>query len=203
MTEISKTKAKTPIAGRANKVSNGWLGTTVLIHGENASDFDGFAARIRGALKPANAIEEIYVDDAIFHAWEVRRWRRAKGGLLLASSPAAMARLLGRVAVKQLATTLADGWANGDPDSIAKVEALMENAGFTYDATMGEAAAVRIDIMAGFDAQAAAVEGRFTTALKELDRYRAGAAKTVRDVVDAEFEDVAAPIIGAGDTHGE
>jgi hypothetical protein len=203
MTAISKTKATTTIAGRANKVSDGWLGTTVLIHGENASDFDGFAARIRVALKPANAIEEIYVDDAIFHAWEVRRWRRAKGGLLLASSPAAMARLLGRVAVKPLATTLADGWANGDPGSIAKVEALMESAGFTYDATMGEAAAVRIDVMAGFDAQAAAVEGRFTTALKELDRYRAGAAETVRDVVDAEFEDVAAPIIGAGDTHGE
>jgi hypothetical protein len=203
MTAISKTKATTTIAGRANKVSDGWLGTTVLIHGEDASAFDAFAARIRAALKPANAIEEIYVDDAIFHAWEVRRWRRAKGGLLLASSPAAMARLLGRVAVKPLATTLADGWANGDPGSIAKVEALMESAGFTYDATMGEAAAVRIDVMAGFDAQAAAVEGRFTTALKELDRYRAGAAKTVRDVVDAEFEDVAAPIIGAGDTHGE
>jgi hypothetical protein len=203
MTAISKTKAPTTIAGRANKVSDGWLGTTVLIHGEDASAFDAFAARIRAALKPANAIEEIYVDDAIFHAWEVRRWRRAKGGLLLASSPAAMARLLGRVAVKPLATTLADGWANGDPGSIAKVEALMESAGFTYDATMGEAAAVRIDVMAGFDAQAAAVEGRFTTALKELDRYRAGAAKTVRDVVDAEFEDVTAPIIGAGDTHGE
>jgi hypothetical protein len=203
MTAISKTKATTTIAGRANKVSDGWLGTTVLIHGEDASAFDAFAARIRAALKPANAIEEIYVDDAIFHAWEVRRWRRAKGGLLLASSPAAMARLLGRVAVKPLATTLADGWANGDPGSIAKVEALMESAGFTYDATMGEAAAVRIDVLAGFDAQAAAVEGRFTTALKELDRYRAGAAETVRDVVDAEFEDVAAPIIGAGDTHGE
>jgi hypothetical protein len=204
MNAISKTKAKTTIAARrADKVNGGWLGTTVLIPGEDASDFDGFAARIRVALKPANAIEEIYVDDAIFHAWEVRRWRRAKGGLLLASSPAAMARLLGRVAVKPLATTLADGWANGDPGSIAKVEALMESAGFTYDATMGEAAAVRIDVMAGFDAQAAAVEGRFTTALKELDRYRAGAAKTVRDVVDAEFEDVAAPIIGAGDTHGE
>ena len=112
MTAISKTKAKTTIADRrANKVNDGWLGTTVLIPGEDASAFDAFAARIRAALKPANAIEEIYVDDAIFHAWEVRRWRRAKGGLLLASSPAALARLLGRLAVKPLATP----WRTGGP----------------------------------------------------------------------------------------
>ena len=116
------------------------------------------------ALKPANAIEEIYVDDAIFHAWEVRRWRRAKGGLLLASSPAAMARLLGRVAVKPLATTLADGWAKGEPTAVAKVEALMESAGFTYDVAMGEAMAAKIDVLAGFDHLMAAAEGRFTTA---------------------------------------
>ena len=181
MTTISKTKATTTSAGRRpNKVNGGWLGTTVLIHGEDATAFDTFAARIRAALKPANAIEEIYVDDAIFDAWEVRRWRRAKGGLLLASSPAAMARLLGRVAAKPLATTLADGWANGDPAAIAKVEALMESAGFTYDVTMGEAMAAKIDLMAGFDHLMAAAEGRFTTSLRELERYRAGTAKTVQ-----------------------
>ncbi len=114
-----------------------------------------------------------------------------------------MARLLGRVAVKPLATTLADGWANGDPTAIAKVEVLMESAGFTYDVAMGEAMAAKIDVMTGFDHLMAAAEGRFTTALKELERYRAGTAKTVRDIVDAEFEDVAGPINGEGDPHGK
>ncbi len=114
-----------------------------------------------------------------------------------------MARLLGRVAAKPLATTLADGWANGDPAAIAKVEALMESAGFTYDVTMGEAMAAKIDLMAGFDHLMAAAEGRFTTSLRELERYRAGTAKTVQDIVDAEFEDVAGPINGEGGTHGE
>jgi hypothetical protein len=204
MTAISKTKATTTISDRrADKVSDGWLGTTVLIHGEDASAFDAFAARIRAALKPANAIEEIYVDDAIFHSWEVRRWRRAKGGLLLASSPAALARLLGRVAVKPLAVTLADGWSKGEPTAVAKVEALMESAGFTYDVAMGEAMAAKIDVMTGFDHLMAAAEGRFTTALKELERYRAGTAKTVQDIVDAEFEDVAGQINGEGDPHGK
>ena len=99
MTAVSKTKAKMTIADTgAHKGSGGWLGTPVLIPGEDASAFEEFAARIRAALKPSNAIEEIYVDDAIFHGWEVRRWRRAKGGLLWASSPAALSRVLGRLA---------------------------------------------------------------------------------------------------------
>ena len=189
--------ATAPPAGRPpNTTKAGWLGTTVLIPGEDASDFEEFAARIRAALKPSNAIEEIYVDDAIFHGWEVRRWRRAKGGLLWASSPAALSRVLGRLAVKPLATTLADGWAKGDPTAVAKVEALMASAGLNYDVTLGEAMAAKIDVMAGFDELMASAEGRFTTALKELERYRAGAAKAVREIVDAEFEDVKAPISG-------
>ena len=88
MNAISKikpnaTRAKT----RAGTTNAGWLGTPVLIPGEDATVFDQFADRVRAALMPSNAIEEIYVDDAIFHGWEVRRWRRAKGGLLLASRP--------------------------------------------------------------------------------------------------------------------
>ena len=178
----------------------GWLGTTVLIPGEDASGFEAFAARIGAALKPSNAIEEIYVDDAIFHGWEVRRWRRAKGGLLLASSPAALKRLLARLIIQPEADTLAEGWAKRDPTAIAKVEGLMAYAGLTYDVAVGEAMAAKFDVMAGFDSLMAAAEGRFTTALKELERYRAGTAKTVRDIVDAEFEDLARPINGEGDT---
>ena len=193
----TKTKTRTALADTgADKGSGGWLGTPVLIPGEDATAFGTFADRIRAALKPSNAIEEIYVDDAIFHGWEVRRWRRAKGGLLWASSPAALSRVLGRLAAKPLATTLADGWAKGDPTAVAKVEALMASAGLDYEVTLGEAMALRIDVMAGFDELMAAAEGRFTTALKELERYRAGTATRVRDIVDAEFEDVKAPISG-------
>jgi hypothetical protein len=97
MNTLSKIKPKaTAAATGANMTKGGWLATPVLIPGEDASAFKAFAQRIRATLKPSNAIEEIYVDDAIFHGWEVRRWRRAKGGLLWASSPAALKRVLER-----------------------------------------------------------------------------------------------------------
>lgn len=197
MNVIAKTKNKTTSADKgAPKGSGGWLGTPVLIPGEDATAFEQFADRIRAVLKPSNAIEEIYVDDAIFHGWEVRRWRRAKGGLLWASSPAAVKHVLERICVKPFAETLAEGWAKRDPTVVAQVEGLMESAGLTYDAAMGQAMAVKIDVMAGFDELMAAAEGRFTTSLKEFERYRAGSAKAVQDIVDAEFEDVKRPING-------
>ena len=156
MNAISKIKPNATRAGkRAAKSNAGWLGTPVLIPGEDAAAFDQFADRIRTALKPAYAIEEIYVDDAIYHGWEVRRWRRAKGGLLWASSPAALKRMLERFCIKPLAETLVQGWVNRDPGAVAKVEAVMENAGLTYDVAMGEAMAAKIDLMAGLDELAA------------------------------------------------
>ena len=79
----------------------------------------------------------------------------------------------------------------------------MASADLTYDVTLGEAIAAKIDVMAGFDELMASAEGRFTTALRELERYRAGTAKTVRDMVDAEFEDVEGPINGNRDTRDE
>ena len=197
MNAISKIKPNATRAGkRAAKSNAGWLGTPVLIHGEDAAAFDQFADRIRTALKPANAIEEIYVDDAIFHGWEVRRWRRAKAGLLIATGPAALKRVLERLCAKPLADTLAAGWAKRDPAVVAKVEVVMTGAGLSYDVVMGDAMAIRIDLMAGFDALMGSAEGRFTTSLKEFERYRAGTAQKVRDIVDAEFEDVNGPTNG-------
>ena len=197
MNAISKIKPNATRAGkRAAKSNAGWLGTPVLIPGEDAAAFDQFADRIRTALKPANAIEEIYVDDAIFHGWEVRRWRRAKAGLLIATGPAALKRVLERLCAKPLADTLAEGWAKRDPAVVAKVEVVMTGAGLSYDVVMGDAMAIKIDLMAGFDALMGSAEGRFTTSLKEFERYRAGTAQKVRDIVDAEFEDVNGPTNG-------
>jgi hypothetical protein len=110
---------------------------------------------------------------------------------------------LERFCVKPLAETLVQGWAKREPGSVAKLEAVLESAGLTYDVAMGEAMAAKIDVMAGFDELMASVEGRFTAALKELERYRAGTAKKVQDIVDAEFEEVAGPINGEGDPHGK
>ena len=199
MNAISKIKANATRANKGAAKSNaGWLGTPVLIPGEDAAAFDEFAERIRSALKPANAIEEIYVDDAIFHGWEVRRWRRAKAGLLIATGPAALKRVLGRLCAKPLAETLTEGWTKGDPAGVAKVESFLRDAGLSYDVVMGDAMALKIDVMEGFDALMGSAEERFRTALRELERYRAGTAQKVQDIVDAEFAEVARPTKGKG-----
>ena len=198
MTAISKIKPKArQAAPGAAKTNGGWLPSPVLIPGENATAFDEFADRIRATLKPSDAIEEIYVDDAIFHGWEVRRWRRAKGGLLWASSPGALKRVLDRFCAKPRADTLMEGWKKRDPAVVAEIGSVLESAGLAYDVTLGEAMAAKIDVMAGLDELSSAVEERFRAAVRELERYRVGTAKAVQDIVDAEFEDIKPPINGA------
>ena len=187
MNAVSTIKAKTPSANRQADTSiDGWLGTPVLIPGEDPIAFHQFAARIRAALKPSTAIEEIFVDDAIGHAWEMRRWRRGKGGLLLAGSHAGLARALAPIVGKQEADTLAQGWAKREPTVVSKVEALMAGANLTYDVAITETMAAKIDVLAAM----VSAESRFTSALNELERYRAGTAKAVRDIVEAEFADL-------------
>ena len=191
MNAISKIKPNATRADtRADKTNAGWLGTPVLIPGEDPMAFDQFAARIRAALKRSTAIEEIFVDDAIGHGWEVRRWRRAKGGLLLAGSHAGLARALVPIVGKHEADTLAQGWAKREPTVVAKVEVVMASADVTYDVAMAETMAAKIDVLTGFDQLMASAESRFTSALNELERYRAGPAKAVRDIVEAEFADL-------------
>ena len=204
MNAISKIKSKvTSKHKQANTDSEGWLGTPVLIPGEGAAAFVHFAGRLRDALQPSNAIEEIFVDDAIAHGWEVRRWRRGKGGLLLGGSYAGLARTLLPIVGKQEADLLAQGWAKREPTVVAKVEAIMASANLTYDVAVAETMAAKIDVLAGFDELMAAAEARFSGVLNELERYRKGAAKTVRDIVDAEFEDVERQVSKERGEHAE
>ena len=42
--------------------------------------------------------------------------------------------------------------------------------------------AAKMDVLTGFDELMASAGRRFTTALNELERYRTGSAKAVRDI---------------------
>ena len=59
MNAVSKIKSKVTSADKQVSKDVGWLGTPVLIPGEDAIAFDEFAARIRAALKPSNTMPSV------------------------------------------------------------------------------------------------------------------------------------------------
>ncbi len=62
------------------------FGPPPLLAGEDSKAYDDLLARVSGAVKPADIIEEIFVHDIVDLTWEVFRWRRLETSLMPPSS---------------------------------------------------------------------------------------------------------------------
>jgi hypothetical protein len=57
-------------------------GPPPLLASEEEKDYSKIATAIIGFVEPTNAIEWLYVNDAVCYAYEIRRYRRIKVGLM-------------------------------------------------------------------------------------------------------------------------
>ena len=62
------------------------FGVRPLFAGEDAAAYDQLLARISAAVKPADVIEEIWIQDVADLSWEVLRLRRLKTDLMTSSA---------------------------------------------------------------------------------------------------------------------
>lgn len=184
------------------------LGRSPLIKGEDPAVYDDLVARIRGVLRPADVIEEIWARDVADLAWEVFRLRRLKAGLMQACAHGGLADVLDALRPPWIVdrendedkeqeddSDLPERWATGDQAAIAKVDGVLASAGLTIDAVMAQTLSNRIDIVERIERMMTAAEGRRDSILREAERRRAGAASRLRralhEAEDAEFEVVA------------
>ncbi len=172
------------------------LGPPPVILGEDASKFEELHARITAAVKPREAIEEIWVRDIVDLTWEVLRLRRLKASLLLTCAHAGLVRVLKPLVESTQAEQLAAAWAKRDAAAVAKVKSLLAASELTVDAIMAETLTLKLEQTERFEAMIAAAETRLAAALREVDRHRdalAGAVRAaVENIEDAEFEEVPA-----------
>src|SRR5271166_3789375 len=99
-----------------------------LLPGEKEEEFLQLAARIVGAAKPKDAIEEILIRDAIDLTWEIFRLRRIKAGVIKGSTSAGVRKLFdslghGEGEIYGYTTNLGQAWASGDKSARKEVEA--------------------------------------------------------------------------------
>jgi hypothetical protein len=57
-----------------------------VFDGEDSAGYDDLLARVSGAIKPADIIEEIWIRDIVALTWEALRLRRARAALLAAKT---------------------------------------------------------------------------------------------------------------------
>jgi hypothetical protein len=85
----SKSKCKTSLSARSTP-----FGQPPLLEGEDAAAYDELLARIRAAVKPADVIDEMFIDDVVSLEWDLLRWRRLKFTLIRARAIKALNDLL-------------------------------------------------------------------------------------------------------------
>jgi hypothetical protein len=186
---------KKPSCGSATSIAD-LLGPPPVILGEDARKFEELQARITAAVKPQEAIEEIWVRDVVDLTWEVLRLRRLKASLLLTCAHAGLVRVLKPIVGSTEAEQLAVAWAKREAGAVAKVKSLLAASELTVDAIMAETLTLKLEQTERFEAMIAAAEARLAAALREVDRHRDALARalraTVEDIEDAEFEEVPA-----------
>jgi len=58
------------------------FGRPLLLDGEDGATYDELLARVRAAVNPADALDEMFIADVVSLEWEVLRWRRLKTCLI-------------------------------------------------------------------------------------------------------------------------
>jgi len=171
-----------------------FLGPPPLIEGEREAAYDELLARISGALRPADILEDIWIRDVVDLVWDVFRLRRLKANLIASCTGEGVANALDRLKTAN-ATEVVRQWTAHDEAARQTVEAALAAAGQTVEGVSARTLAVWIADLEKLERMITSAEGRRHAALRELDRHRATLAQTLRravaDVEDAEFRVIA------------
>jgi hypothetical protein len=60
----------------------GIFGRPPVLEGEDVAAYDELCGRLYAAVKPADVIDEMYLDDIATLEWEALRWRRLKSSII-------------------------------------------------------------------------------------------------------------------------
>jgi len=179
------------------------FGPAPLFEGEDSAGYDDLLARVSGAIKPADIIEEIWIRDIVGLTWEALRLRRARAALLAANSHVGVRRVL-RPLCGTKAYDLSEQWAWREENAVAEVARHLAAAGLTMDAVLAHTMADDIELVEKMDGMIASAEIRRNATLREIERRRSDLAARLRQATDdrridrhqvaeAEFEVIEAP----------
>jgi len=166
-----------------------------LIDGESEADYHAFRESCLRAVRPKDAIEKIWLQDFIDYSWEATRFRRMKVALIQATRREAVERLVKDCLGSDLLTwdaakSLAQGWSSSNEDSVAEVNALIEQHGHNFDTVLAMAVSLKLKDLERIDRLIASYDYRRDAAIRELEKRRDLLAKRAREIADAKITDI-------------
>ena len=188
--DVTTSSARPPLAGHRP-----------LFAGEDATAYDSLLGRVSDVVKPADVLEEIWLQDVVELSWEVARLRRMKAEFLNSSAHRGLRKLLDGLLGWKESQDLTARWAGRDPDAVKLVASSLAAAGMTMGTVMAQTLAASINEVERIDRLTAAAELRRNAVLREIADYRAVFAAHLRratsDIEDAEFQVVASQAVSS------
>ncbi len=92
-----------------------------LFAGEDAAAYDSLLGRVSDVVKPADVLEEIWLQDVVELSWEVARLRRMKAEFLNSSAHRGLLKLLDGLLGWKESQDLTAQWAGKDPAAVKLV----------------------------------------------------------------------------------
>lgn len=172
-------------------------GTLALLPGEMPEEADAFAAAIRAHVRPADVLEEIWLDDLVNNSLEVQRLRRLKQQMIQAARPEGLQRLLETFLGCTDAYELMRRWCKGDTGAIREIHAALRPAGMDFDHVTAKAFELRVAEIEKVDVMLVRAEARRNAALHEIAAYRDSFAAQLREAAAAETASPVLPALAA------
>ena len=133
-----------------------------LFAGEDAAAYDSLLRRVSDVVKPADVLEEIWLQDVVDLSWEVARLRRTKAEFLNSSAHRGLRKLLDGLPGWKKSQDLTAQWAGKNPDATRLVASSLAAAGMTLNTVMAQTMVASINEAERLDRLTAAAELRLT-----------------------------------------
>jgi hypothetical protein len=176
--------------GQSRSPHSGLLPTPPLLITESRDAFKGLRDALNEELKPRGIIEQMYVEDFVYHFWEILRLRRAKPAIINLAFRAALKEVVRELSPDSMASDMMDepeelarGWFS-DPNVKKQITERLQE--FNLDDTAIEAAAFKksADNIEQVERLMASKEARRDKALVCIAQHRGDFGALLRDSSD-------------------
>jgi len=173
------------------------LGPPPLLPSENLADYQALSARVIAAAKPTDAIEHLYVRDAVDLQWELMRLRHLKTRLLVSSASVGLYSLMNVRMDFPASDPNYRKWNKNEPEGVKNIKSMLSGWGLSEADIHAQTLAKKINEFERIDRLAASAEARRNAALRELERHRDAVGRRLRNAIateDAQFVDADATV---------
>ena len=162
------------------------LGPPPLLPSENVADYEALSVRVIAAVKPTDAIEHLYVRDAVDLQWELMRLRHLKTRFLVSSASVGLNILMNMRMNYVDSDPNYKSWIKNEPRGIKNIKSMLSDWGLSEEDIHAQTLAKKIVEFERIERLIANAEARRNTALRELDRHREAVGRRLKNALDTE-----------------